>query len=74
MVRLQCKSGRYILESITSSTTLGDLQRAIHEKTGVPPDKQKSNDFMYTLHRIVVVYPADTNVILKMMNIVSTYS
>ncbi|XP_019861389.1 PREDICTED: ubiquitin thioesterase OTU1-like, partial [Amphimedon queenslandica] len=41
VVRLQCKTGRFILSNIKSSTTLRDLQAAIKDKTNVPPEQQK---------------------------------
>ncbi|XP_019862735.1 PREDICTED: ubiquitin thioesterase OTU1-like [Amphimedon queenslandica] len=41
VVRLQCKTGRFILSNIKSSTTLKDLQAAIKDKTDVPPEQQK---------------------------------
>ena len=42
VVRLQCKTGRFILSNIKSSTSLRDLQAAIKDKTNVPPEQQKS--------------------------------
>lgn len=40
-LRLQCKTGRFILDSLTSNSTLCDLQSLIANKTGVQKENQK---------------------------------